>query len=391
MVEESEFDIGEAAASRSSKEYVMETATTSRFDSPGHQVQKLNRAILATKCLLALVLLAAAGGLAGLVHKFVGDSEKESFVSDFALVSNYIAEALVTDTSYVFELGQSAAVALTLLMKTSNTTQHTFALPVPEYRSLTSAATKAVYYATWNPLLRTDEDRRNFVEMVAKRDSEGYFGDETKSVCHLCGDENSSPSTPELVISVSGVGEHSSKLLYESGLDGLVTGPFCPILTKEVMAKCSCTAIDTSVAVDSTNSDRKPSEGLYRLAANKTLVDAPWTGGPYLPMWMDSTVFGMGNAILFDHLSHTESLVTASTMLHSGYAQVTEMYTNAEPTFYSVFHPRLLDASLGPQSVIYTPVYSTTGSDIVGAVSLPVNWFALLRNPVPSKGISLTS
>jgi class 3 adenylate cyclase len=383
MAEEGDFDIDEA--SRSSKELLAETPRGN--NAPRNQVRNLNRAILATKCLLAFLLISAAGSLAGLVHKFVRESEKERFASDFAFVSKYITEALITDTSYIFELGQSTAVALSLLMKTSNTTQLNFALSIAEYRSLTLSGTKAAYYATWNPLLRNDEDRRQFETMVTSKESEGYFIDDTTSVCHLCGDENLSPSTPDVVVPLAGIGEYACGLLYQAGLDGLVSGEICPLMTKAVVEKCSCATTDSSATKNQTTSERKPSEGLYRVADNKTLVTQSWTGGPYLPMWMDSSVFGLGNAILYDHLSHPKSLEAVASMLQTGNAQVTEMYNNSEPTFYSVFHPRFVDEKLGPQSVMYSPVHSPTGPEIVGAVSLPINWFALLRNAVPSKGI----
>jgi hypothetical protein len=381
-------DNGEGSSSRSSSENLKETVEESRFDAPGHHLRRLNRTILIIKLLLAGVLLAAAGACAGLVYRFVGNSQRASFRSDFSLIANYITEALLDDTASFFEIGQSTAIALTLIMKANNATQLDFAIPVPEYRILTDKATKLVHYTTWNPLLRNDEERRQFEEMVDKRESEGFFDQEVNPVCNVCGDESLSPSTPDVIVVLSGIGEYSCYLLYDAGLGGLVNAGVCPFVTEQIIEKCSCAPKDSS-AID-TSSDRKPSEGLYQITANKTIVDEPWTGGPYLPMWLDSSVVGFRNALLFDHMSHAKSLTTVSSMLQTGYAQVSEMFDNSEPSFYSLFHLRLLDPTLGPQSVIYYPVQSPTGTDVIGAVSLPMNWFTLLRNPVPSKGVFVT-
>jgi hypothetical protein len=181
----------------------------SRDDSPESQVHQLNRTIKALKLLLAAVLLIATAVSAGLVHTSISNSEEHLFHSDFELIGDSIAAALVDDTSYFFQVGQSTAVALTLIMKANNATQSSFSIPVPEYRSLTDAVTKETYYASWNPLLRNDDERRQFEKMVAVKESEGYFSAEINPPCYVCGDEELAPSTPELIVSLSGIGEYA--------------------------------------------------------------------------------------------------------------------------------------------------------------------------------------
>jgi class 3 adenylate cyclase len=351
--------------------------------APEELVQREDRALIFVKVIFLLVLVAAAGVTAGFIFSYTRDSQKRNFRSDFSLISQSIAESLVDDVAFYFESGQSVATALTVLMQAYNSTQTTFSIPASLYRSMTNSIITTAVFVTWNPFIRDDEEREEFEGMVAQRDSEGFFTEGDITPCFVCGEADMVPSTPNVELEFPGIGKYSCLALQRAGVEGLITAELCPIASQAVIESCSCTQ---SGATEETTKARRPSDGIFRLTRNKTVIDEPWTSGPYLPMWLDSTMIAGSDPVLFNHLSHPKSAKAVSSMLVSGYPQLTEMYNSSEPTYYSSYAARVTDPGNGPASNIYYPVRSPNGADIVGAVSLVISWQSLLRKTVPRHG-----
>jgi hypothetical protein len=353
-----------------------------RDDSPKALVRRENSAIRCVKLFAILVLLCAAGTIAGLIFQFTRGSEQASFRNDFVLISESITRSLLQDTEAYFTSAQSVATSLTILMEAYNTTQIDFSVPLPRYRSLTAEIVASSYFATWSPLLRSEEERIQFEAAVASKEQEGFFDTLSHPPCFVCGDENMTPSTPNAVVVFPGTGQYQCDDLDFAARNGLIDESACSFVTDVVLEKCSCAP---STAKGNTREKRSPSEGICRFQNEKnlTIVDEQRNGGPYLPMFIDSLLVLDRQPLLYNHLSHPRLAEAASQMIFTGIPQMTSMLGNEEPTFYSKALG-VLDS--GPASILYFPVESAEGADIAGALSLYFNWANFLRNPVPRNG-----
>jgi class 3 adenylate cyclase len=355
--------------------------------SPDVLIQQEDRALLLVKILFLLVLVAAAGVTATFIYIYTKESQARSFRSDFSLISRAIAESLVDDTAFFFNAGQSVATTLTVLMQAYNQSQTTFSIPLSTYRAISNGIGAKATYVTWNPLLRDNEEREQFERMVAARESEGFFSEGAIVPCFVCGDENMAPSTPDVELEFPGVGRWTCDATYQAGLQGVMPAAVCPSVSEAVIDTCSCRQVeDRGPAKEKV---RSPSDGLYRLSGNgnETILDEPWSGGPYLPMWIDWTVIAARDPVLFNHLSHVKSAKAVASMLASGYPQVTEMYNSSESSYFSKYSEVVSDSTKGPASNMFYPVRSSDGTDIAGAVSFVISWQSLLRKEVSKNGV----
>jgi hypothetical protein len=353
-----------------------------RDDTPEALVRRENRAIQCVKLFAILVLLGAALTTAGMIFQYTQGSEENSFHNDFALISEAITQSLLQDTGHFFSSVQSIAGVMTVLMEAYNTTQLDFTFPLPRYKMLTAEISKTSFFATFSPLIRSDEERRHFEAMVSAKEKEGFFDTLFYAPCFVCGEEGMSPSTPDVIISFPGAVQVPCGGLEYAGRNGLLEEVSCPYLTSRVVEACSCQPSD----MEGENRDtRTPSAGIFRLVGGKnlTIEDESWNGGPYLPMLLDSLMISDRQPMLYNQLSYPELARAASLMIFSGIPQMTEMIDHDDPTIYQ----RLLkNHSSGPSSILYFPVQSPGGPEIAGAVSVPLPWGNLLRRPVPRNG-----
>jgi hypothetical protein len=328
--------------------------------APEALVQHEDRALHFLKFLFVLVLLGGAGAAASFIFIFTKESQKRSFESDFSLISQSIAETLVDDTAFFFKSSRSISTALTIIMEAYNSTQLTLSVPIPKFSSLTQDVNEYAFYATWNPFIKNDEERRQFEDMVRTREQEGYFSDGVNPPCYVCGDETMKPSTPTVQITFPGVGTYSCSTLDGVGRTFLIDEASCLVVTKAAIEGCSCSR--SHAEQNETRVSRKPSEGIFRISddGNKSIIDESWTGGPYMPMWMDGVMMKRKDPLLFDHLTHPKSAEAVSNMLFSGYPQVSKMYDGSDSHFFAgMFKDR-------PGSTFFYPVKSPYGSEIVG-------------------------
>jgi hypothetical protein len=357
-----------------------------RDDSPEALVKRENATIRCVKCFAILVLISAALSAAGVIFQYTQGSEQASFRNDFVLISKAITQSLLQDSeSYVIS-AQSIATTITILIEAYNTTQLDFSVPLRRYKELTNEIVKSSYYATWSPLIRSDEERVQFEAMVASREKDGYFDQLTHPLCFVCGDENLAPSTPDAVVVFPGVGQYQCDLLDAGGRNGQISENSCSFVTSLIIENCACKPTKTSKT--ETTEERSPSEGIFRLRSdeNFTIEDEPWHGGPYLPMFLDSVMGSTHQPLLYNSLSYSKLAHAASLMIFSGTPQVTEMIHREEPSFYGKYSTVLRDPDSGPASILYFPVQSPLGTEIAGALTLQLNWGNFLTTPVPRNG-----
>jgi class 3 adenylate cyclase len=375
--------------SRVDRDPTSESHSLARSDSPEALLLRENRAIRCVKIFVCLVLLAAAVSIAGFIFGFTSSSEKENFRNDFALISDSIAENLILDSSQVFTSAQSIATAMTILLEAYNTSAASFYVPLPRYRSLTKEIVKFSQFASWNPFLRSDQERREFENMVRQKEKDGFFAEGLNPPCFVCGDENMAPSTPEVMVLFPGNGQYSCDQLDTAGHNGVLEKTYCTTVTSFVKEKCSCLPANTT---KSEREARSPSEGIFTLGgkANLTMIDQPWDGGPYMPMFLDSLAIADHQPVLYNHLSYAKFVRPISQMIVSGRPQVTEMMDQDDTSIYRLYSGPLKDATAGPVSIIFFPVESPLGNSVAGSLSLQLHWGNLLQRPVPRNGKLVT-
>jgi class 3 adenylate cyclase len=355
--------------------------STSQKASPEALVERHDQALLIVKILFVVVFILVAGAATSLIFVFTRDSQKRSFESDFSFIAQSITATLADDMAYFFKASRSISTALTVIMAAYNSSQLEMTVPIPMFSSLTQEATETASGASWNPLLRNDDERRQFEDMVSAKEHEGYFSEGLYPACYVCGDETLAPSTPSTLITFPGIGTYSCRTLDEAGRSYILSEGSCVAATSAVVEQCACSV--SEVDHGTTKADRKPSQGLFRFTEgeNRTAIDEPWTGGPYLPMWLDSASLKTGDVMLYNLLSHPKSSAAVSNMLFSGFPQVTQMYPRDETHFYTA---GMVDDH--PTSYFFAPVTSPYRSEIIGAVSMPIPWEILLSKTVPKRG-----
>jgi class 3 adenylate cyclase len=371
----------EGADERTNPSPTFATNDAARDDSPDALVKRENSAIRCVKLFAILVLLLAAGTVAGLIFVFTEGSEKSRFENDFVLISKAITQSLMQDAEVFFTSARSIATTITILMEAYNATQIGFSVPLPRYKQITNEIVKSSYFATWSPLIRSDEERRQFEAMVAAKEEEGFFNQLFNPVCFVCGDENMAPSTPDAVVSFPGIGQYQCDDLDDAGRSGVLVESACSYVTSWALKECSC---KPSSKTEEPRQMRRPSKGIYRFKNDKNFAieDERWNGGPYMPMFLDSLLIADRHPMLYNHLSHPMLAQAASQMIFTGIPRMTKMFDEKEPTIYS----SVGDLDSGPHSILYFPVQNPEGPEIAGALSFRLNWATLLRNPVPRNG-----
>jgi class 3 adenylate cyclase len=356
------------------------------YGSPEALVHREDQAIFCLKVLFVLVLLFAASSVTSTIFILTRDSQRRSFESDFAFIGQSMAETLVDDVAAVFEAGRSISTSLSVIMAAYNSSQITMSVPIPMFSSLTYEAVQRTSFASWNPLIRNDEERRQFEEMVTAREEEGYFSDGINPPCFVCGDAAMTPSKPSAFLTFPGIGSFACGTLDVAGRASIIPENACAVATQTVLDKCACS--HSGLDFNATKLHRTPSRGLFRVIdnANPTIVDEAWTGGPYLPVWLDRGALNSQSPLLFNHLSHPKSIDAVSLMLAHGNPQVTRMYDRNEPHYYNLGLDDRPDQRDQPASTLFSPVVSPYRSEIVGAVSFHIRWAELLRKKIPDNG-----
>jgi hypothetical protein len=356
-----------------------------RDDSPEALVWRENRAIRCLKLFAIVVLLVATLLASGMIFQFTRGSEKATFESDFALIAEAITQSISRDTNSYISSAQAIATTVTLLIEAYNTSKLDFSVPLSRFQSLTAQVVISSFYATWSPLIRSDEERHQFEKMVAKKEEEGFFEEFFNPPCFVCGEESMAPSTPDAIVVYPGLGQYKCGDVDAAGRTGVIKEASCSYMTSPVLEQCACKA---SSLFQAREDERNPSAGIFRLGndENRTIEEEPWDGGPYLPMFLDSHLVLDHQPVLYNQLSYPKLSRAVSQMLFTGTPQMTEMIGHEESTFYSKYADALHDPDSGPASILYFPVQDPHGTGIVGALSVQLSWGNVLKNQVPGNG-----
>jgi hypothetical protein len=336
-----------------------------------------------------LVLAVAAVATATCIFAFIRDSQRSHFESNFARIAETILTSLNQDLSHHLFSGRTMAAAMTVALQLANQSHLSLAIPPDSFEILFSSAVASTRspYVSWNPLIRTDDERRLFEDMATRQEKNGFFNIESHPPCYVCGSSNAQPSKMDVQVKIPAVGAYRCSQLDGAGRAGIIPSDSCMIVSEEVQTYCACSQSEEGdpEPIEEPPQERifrNVSKGLFRYEANRTIVDEPWSGGPYLPMWQDRLAYARAEPLLFNHLSNSKLSEAVSKMLFSGQWQISEFIYRQDPTFYGQF----IRSCLGPMSVLYFPVKTPDRTEIVGAISMVVDWTNLHTAKAPLNG-----
>jgi class 3 adenylate cyclase len=358
-------------------------AESGRDDSPEALVRHETKVIRYLRNFAVLILVSASLIMAGSIFAFIRRAQQDNLEAEFAFIAESIAGGLLEDSARYVNFGEAMVAALETTMTVTEQDHTTFSIPSHLYSNMARPAILGTRsrYLSWNPLLRSDAERHTFEAMVTKKEEEGFFDGFDKPRCYMCGSEDAKPTSPDVQVE-TGAGIVTCGNLDLSGRLGLIPMEVCQAVVADYYEICGCARSNAST---NPRSKRKPSAGLFRdgNSSSYATVDEPWNGGPYLPMWQDRFAYDIGEPLLYNQLSHPKLASAASKMIFTGAWEVSEFLDEADNSFY---RSDRLDDIEGPISLWYFPVRNSNASDIVGAVSIFVNWNSFATRKMPRNG-----
>jgi hypothetical protein len=362
----------------------------SNQDSPESLVRRENKAFHVLRAVLAVSFLLGAVGSAAFVYIFIHNSEENTFTSEYEAISSFIVGALRDDMSRYIYLGRSTSIATTMAMIAYNVTSRNLALPKSQWAQLSSAAKAGTTspFMSWSPLLRNDEERKEFESFVVDLDHQGFFSGGQFPACYVCGSPDQGVTNPLHEIELPTYGTYSCGYIDRTSRNGAASPIGCTYLTNGFSTgeyDCECGPVDSSNITET----REPTQGIFRYEASPSrvgqgaLVTSAWTGGPYLPLLQDHVIQTDKMPLLYDQLSERKLSDGAMKMLVSKKPTITQSFNRNESTnYYSIYSDPATD---GPMALVFHPV-SPNGIDIVGSITSLVTWSNLLTTPVPKNG-----
>jgi Adenylate and Guanylate cyclase catalytic domain len=355
--------------------------------SPEVLVRQESRILHHLRVFAVLILLSTAIIMSASIFAFIRKSEQKNLETEFRLIAESISAGLLEDSGRYVSFGETIVATIEMAMAITEQNHTSFNIPRLHYTNVVRQSIIATrsHYVSWNPLLRSDEERREFEAMVAEKEIKGFFESTGEPSCYLCGSEGVAPTNPNVQLE-TGAGKFTCEQLDEAGRLGMIPTAFCPTLEEYFYEVCGC---DVSVPNDEESLSsgslprRKPSDGIFRYAEGTNndyeMIDEPWNGGPYLPMWEDRSAFEGKEVLLYNHLSHPKLARAASKMIFRGEWQMTEFVLDSDVMYYR----RHTGNVSGPFSVWYFPVRDPVASEVVGAISFLVDWnlFSLRKPP----------
>jgi type II secretory pathway pseudopilin PulG len=352
------------------------TILTTRNDSSEND----SRGVRYWRMVAVLVVAVAAAITVSTIVIVIRNSQQAQFKSEFGRLAETILQSLNQDFSNFLFCGRSLAAALTVALQLAKQSHLELVMPPDSFDLLSNSAVVSTRssYVSWNPLIRNDNERRIFETVVTKQEKAGLLDSKSFPPCHVCGSSEMEPSNANVQVVLPAVGSYRCSQLDAAGRTGVIPSDSCQIVSQKVQQQCACApSPDHELDYEPVPaaSRRNASQGFFRYDASDT-INEPWRGGPYLPMWQDRVAHARAEPLLFNHFSQAKLAQAVSSMLFTGQWQISNFVNQQDATFYGQFKRSFV----GPMSVLYLPVQSADRTEIVGAISMVVDWTTLHTN-----------
>lgn len=134
-----------------------------------------------------------------------------------------------------------------MMIQATNTTSSTLVLDQGNWEKLASEAKGHgnVHIISWNPLLRTEDERIEFEELAQTQE----FTVGTNPFCFVCGSEDRGYINPESLVDLTGFGLFSCHYVEIAGRQGSIPEEICDLTAVVASTVCECGEIPPGTEV----------------------------------------------------------------------------------------------------------------------------------------------
>ena len=341
-------------------------------------VQKVTRAVRASRAVVLIVMVLAAVLTAWLVHDYTADSELDSFEQEFDGVAKKILESLKGESiSLKFWMARTLADSIHLSMALTGSNAINVTMPVDEWDSLTGEARLQAHahVVSYSPLLETVEDREVFIEAFRKAEGKVSKIAGTNPPCWLCEDPSSGYSNPEDEVTVVGFGTGKCSRVENWGRTGIIPTSMCEFAKAQVNTVCKCAQ---NIYDMSLNQDNEESvDYIFDLAENGTAV-LDTSDPPFVPIRYVEMLSGHKKPTLYNQMQDPVRKRAIENMLTNRLPVLSETFVYDGP--YSK-HFTGYEGETG--AIVYCPVFDKN-STLVGAIGAEFAWSNYMTGIFPS-------
>ena len=271
-------------------------------------------------------------------------------------------------------MGRTLSTAVTVAMVSTGSSKTNLTIPASLWDSMTQSArlNGNAILVGWNPLLESDEERREFEAFAAPQSIQSGANEE----CFVCGSPDRGYANPEDMVLFVGYGQYKCGNVEASGRKGLYPASICDIISVAAQEVCECVDIPPE-ARQSTNEVKIP-EKLWKVSSSSEETDEPYENPPYHAIWQAmSRGATVKLPVMYNEISDGIRANAIRNMLNS------QMPMMSETVIREGYYFENYAGYVGHTSVLlYYPVYDESGS-IVGSVSFDMLWNDFLVGVFP--------
>lgn len=343
-------------------------------------VRKVTRAVRASRAVVLLVMVLAAGLTAWMVHKYTAHSEVDAFEQEFDGVAQKILQSLKGESiSLKFWMARTLADAIHLSMKLTGSNAINVTMPTTEWDSLTGElrVQANAHVVSYSPVLRTEQDRNEFIEAFRNAKGKNDAAAGTNPPCWPCEEPSAGYSNPDDEVNVPGFGTFKCSRIEILGRTGIVPESMCQFAKEQANTVCECTTNIYGISSDPKDNDETSIDYIFSLNANGTaLYDT--SDPPLLPIRYVELLSGYRKPTLYNQLQDPIRKRALDNVLVNGLPVLSETFINDGP-----YASNFTGFEGEPGAMVYFPVFSED-EEIVGAIGAEFAWRNFMTGIFPS-------
>lgn len=341
-------------------------------DAPEALVRQESNAIGAIRVLAAMLLLIAAAAASVSVFRFSRNVEVRAFQADFRSSADRLTGIFISEFSLRYTMSRALSAAVTLAMESQQVSHTNFSFAPGRMEELASGIMLSSRGAgtSWSPLLRTDEERRQFEAFVQRKE-------ESQQVerCYVCGSPTRTYKNPQDHSEIPGYGSFTCQEIEVAGLDGVIDPQFCDLVSATVSVDCVCQDLTEELDFDFLGQVTFP-DSLFQYDEAGLQIDTPYNSAPYSPIWDIASAGGRGFPFLYNYYSD-KIFAQALDQAIEGDVPVTSDIQYRNTSVFKAYARMNIGA---PTGFLFSPVYSPDQAKIVGSIATEYPWQALFQS-----------
>jgi hypothetical protein len=271
-------------------------------------------------------------------------------------------------------MGRTISDSTTMMLKATNSTPLTLLIPQEDWENISYEARfhGNVNLVSWNPLLKTEQDRLEFEKFAQKQ----TFAVGAEPQCFLCGSADRGYKNLDELTIIPGFGTYTCGLLEDAGLQGVIPAENCAHFN-QLSREGGCECYDLPPGTERMDETVTIPKRIFRIDSETgESVEEPNGSAPYLPRWSSSVLEIREVPILHNQMSVPSWKDAIDTMLETSFPVLSETYIRSGP-YYRNYAGFLNE----PSTILQFPVILE--DEIVGSISFEVRWSSFLSFVFP--------